>query len=393
MCCTVMSTPSLQKKRNKSIYKTQDDGENSSFFKRHHYTRRLSENTGELSDNEYTSGNSSSSDRQSGRSLDLEGGELLLNKNLERAVSDVDKDSSILSSSSLSISGSSDSDNDSQPVAAGTDTPILFTVPKENMKTIEVTGRLKDIHDEVIQREHTPLEQNTSKMVFKDQFDTVAQYNHIKDVRLRFKKEFNVPRTLFADQLLEKARKYLPLIDQILQGTRASMYYDNARIAFKNSNKAMLSVQEFRTLELRSFTAGYFGVKRQIRLSSEILETYRDELSKHKNPTVQWWGPTDFSHYVLAPEVLSYVCKEEMSFADIEDAWSYMEKTAEYGLVVADEEPMELWEITYEKEKLERLGLGPEYSSLSYRDVPSEKRSNAEPKSSRQLRKRQKLSK
>lgn len=167
-----------------------------------------------------------------------------------------------------------------------------------------------------------------------------------------------LPPILLADELVEKIQKHLPRAGDILSGRVPSLYYNNARSAHSASSRAILSVDEFRTLDLRDFTAGFYGLKRQMRVSVEVLHEYKEQLANNGNPVVKWWGPTDFAQYVLAPEVLSALCQEEMGLETMDDAWDVMEDTTEFGLAVADKEPLEAWELPLKQEKL-RQGSGP----------------------------------
>lgn len=155
-------------------------------------------------------------------------------------------------------------------------------------------------------------------------------------------------------------------MEDILCGKHTSLYYDHARKAYKKSQKAVLSVDEFRNLDLREFTAGFYGAKRQMRVALEVLHSYKDLITKQKNSVLRWWGTNDFAQYVLAPELLSALCREEMALSSIEDAWDIMELTTEFGLVVADASPLDEWEVPLQEARLKALKLGPEFSSLQF---------------------------
>ncbi|SCU96801.1 LADA_0H02828g1_1 [Lachancea dasiensis] len=194
-----------------------------------------------------------------------------------------------------------------------------------------------------------------------------SHYANIQSVRLRYVREHKIPTVLFANELVQKVQKHLHLVEQILSGKRASLYYDNARQAFSSSEKAVMSMAEFRQLDLNKFTAGFYGVKRQMRVALEILARYRPLLEKKNNAVLKWWGVKDFAQYVLAPELLSALCQEEMSLPLLEDAWDVMEHTTEFGHIVADNDPLEEWEVAAEEAAIADLGIGKEYSSMFYR--------------------------
>lgn len=244
--------------------------------------------------------------------------------------------------------------------------------------------KIIDISSETEDKEISPLpvdltKKNSHHNIEKGNLETIDSYtkeillkkaSDVLKIRLKYIKQFNLPPVSFMPDLTARAKKYFYIIDEVLSGKRRSLYYNNGRNAFKQSNKPMMSVSDFRKLDLSLFTAGYFGIKRQIILSIEILREYEDQISKKQNPVIRWWGTIDFSHYILAPEVLCYVCQEEMNLSDIEFAWNIMEDTTEFGLKVADEDPAEIWEINLEEKRLKILNLGFEYSSMNYRSDP-----------------------
>ncbi|AGO10879.1 AaceriAFR632Cp [[Ashbya] aceris (nom. inval.)] len=355
----------VRRKRINAIYGTPMKDDNAMVVKSHSHKQSKGDPRVELSDNEYISNDEKDLTDAKGAANDAQ-----LELNCSSSLSSSDDDSSV----SSSISSSSELDALSEPGLSSPNTvPLVYKVPHESSEAIQVARRLEDINASVQKDDEYMQKLCVNKsMVFTDMKDQVAQYERLLEVRLRYKNNFKVPPTLFADQLLAKAEQYIPHVEEILRGERPSMYYDNARKAYQKSSRALLSLEEFRQLDLKTFTAGYFGIKRQIRLSTEILSQYHEKLSKHRNPTVQWWGPTDFSHYVLAPEILSYVCRDELGLRDIDEAWTYMENTTEYGLIVADEEPLDIWELEYEEKKLHRLGLGSKYNSMSYRAHPAQ---------------------
>ncbi|SCV03198.1 LANO_0G02740g1_1 [Lachancea nothofagi CBS 11611] len=204
------------------------------------------------------------------------------------------------------------------------------------------------------------------------------KFDHILSVRLRFMRNYKVPPVLFADELMQKIEKHLSVVEQVLGGKQGSLFYDNARKAYKGSQKAVLSVSEFRKLDLNHFTAGYYGIKRQMRVAIEILHRNKRLLERKNGEVLKWWGPRDFAQYVLAPEVLCALCREEMQLQSIEDAYDIMENTTEFGHVVADEDPLDQWDVPAENDKLQRLGLGKEYYSMTYRREWLEQESNSD---------------
>ena len=200
--------------------------------------------------------------------------------------------------------------------------------------------------------------------------DEQEKYQQILDIRLRYMKEFHLPPVLFLSGLEKRASAHLSICNYILSGRLSSLYYTHAKELQVQSRRDVLTTADLRNANLLKFTAGYFGLKRQAIVGMLILERYREELTHNKNPVVTFWGPSDFANYVLAPEVLCYLCMEDFHLTDIEDAWEIMQNTTEFGTKVADNDPLEVFEIEIEEKLMERLRLGAEYSSMSYRNDP-----------------------
>ncbi|QEU60207.1 Rtc4 [Kluyveromyces lactis] len=192
-------------------------------------------------------------------------------------------------------------------------------------------------------------------------------------VRQKFITKYDLPPVLFLDQLESRTRNHISVCDAILTGEVSSLYYTMAKTVQKNSKRQVITNEELRDLNILKFTAGYFGSRRQAIVGMLILETYGEKLKRNKNPVISFWGPYDFSQYILAPEVLSYLCMDDFKLNNIEDAWDIMQTTIEFGTMVADLSPLEVYEIECEEESLRRLRLPQQYSSMSYRDDPRKK--------------------
>ncbi|CDO92782.1 unnamed protein product [Kluyveromyces dobzhanskii CBS 2104] len=189
-------------------------------------------------------------------------------------------------------------------------------------------------------------------------------------VRQKFMKKYDIPPVLFLSELESRVNKHISICDAILTGEVPSLYYTMAKSVQKQSCREVITNEELRDLNILKFTAGYFGSRRQAIVGMLILEIYGERLRKNKNPVVSFWGPYDFSQYVLAPEVLCYLCMEDFKLTKIEDAWDITQATIEFGTMVADMNPLEIYEITTEEENLKKLNLGREYSSMHNRNDP-----------------------
>lgn len=186
-------------------------------------------------------------------------------------------------------------------------------------------------------------------------------------VRTKYEELYNIPRVLYLTELVVKIQPLLLIVRDMYKGVVDSYYKFEATSVAKISQKAFLSMEEFRSLNIKKFLAGYYGLKRQLRVGEEILKHYKSFLLKRQGDTMKWWGVTDFANYVLAPEVLTSLCIQEMKLGnDIyhketrEQAYEILDKTGQFGLVVADSDPLESWEIVMEEERLRELGLNPQ---------------------------------
>ncbi|KAH3899636.1 Rtc4p SCDLUD_003917 [Saccharomycodes ludwigii] len=256
----------------------------------------------------------------------------------------------------------------------------LRKMKAEKLKDAALLGRLEDKKKESVQ-----INKVAEKMLEKShqKFQDIGKVlDEINDETLKFERKLklrhrymqlypHLPPVLNNDELESSVREFLPLCLDILKGKRTSIYYGNAKMLCESSTKAMLNVEELRQVLYdtpEKFQAGFYGLKRQTRVADLILTKYKGEIERaYKNPIVKWWGVDDFSKYVLSPEILAHCCKNQMNLETIDDAWDIMEKTTEFGSIVADTDPLDKWEIDFEREKLEKLGLGVKYGSEYYK--------------------------
>ncbi|SCU95870.1 LAFA_0G02806g1_1 [Lachancea sp. 'fantastica'] len=214
--------------------------------------------------------------------------------------------------------------------------------------------------DMVIVPRPSKLRKKALSLRQKDRFEETLA------VRLRYMEKFGIPAILFADELREKVKKHLPIVNSVLTGERTSRFYHKAREVFQSSKNAVLSTKELRRLDLNQFTAGYYGMRRQMLVSVDVTNAYEERMKKMSSKTLKWWGVRDFAQYVLAPELLSALCCEEMGLT-IHEAWDVMEDTTEFGRLVADRDPLEPFEMVAEERALQSLGLDDRFSSKTYR--------------------------
>ncbi|QLQ78776.1 hypothetical protein HG537_0B01250 [Torulaspora globosa] len=173
----------------------------------------------------------------------------------------------------------------------------------------------------------------------------------LPDLRLKYQQKFSLPPILYRSELIIRIQPFLQVIEELFQNRVSSYYKHEASNASKASKNAFLSLEEFRSIDVRRFLAGYYGLKRQLSVGEEILRQFRPFLLKRQGKTMKWWGIEDFANYVLAPEVLASFCIQEMQLGDNiydrdtrEKAYDIFQNTTEFGLAIADAEPLEQWE-------------------------------------------------
>ena len=170
------------------------------------------------------------------------------------------------------------------------------------------------------------------------------------DVEREYMERYHLPKMLAEQELVARCEPHLGIVDDLLDGKFASLYYNQGKRAFEASKSAILSTEEFRKLDINEYVAGYYGLRRQMRIGELVLERYRDRLLVSRSPTLKWWGIADFANYIIAPEILLSLCIEEMNLREggescddaelRERAFELFRKTVPFGLRVADE----LWE-------------------------------------------------
>lgn len=224
---------------------------------------------------------------------------------------------------------------------------------------IEITRK----RDEVLRKADVlVLSAANSREHFKSGIsDGSSQDSKKTDVRDRHMKLYDLPAILYASELIEKATPLMGIVRDMYRGLVDSHYKFQATQACRNSRHGFLSTKEFRNMDLRKFTAGFYGLKRQLRVGEEILRHYKTFLLKRQGNTMKWWGVADFANYVLAPEVLTSLCIQEMHLGgDVYDrctrerAYDLFANTTEFGLTVADSDPLEPWETVLEEEEKEK---------------------------------------
>ncbi|GAV48492.1 hypothetical protein ZYGR_0I07890 [Zygosaccharomyces rouxii] len=273
--------------------------------------------------------------RNNDRNLDF-----LKRRRIEDPSSSDDEDAADLNQERRSISSSSSSSEDE----THSDDSHVSLRQSVDDRDLEITKRREEILDRTDKTEIKPIERQI-KLYGDERGDVDQIFKWCMD-------RYRLPRILYASELLEKATPLLPIVRDMYRGVVDSHYKFEANEMRQSSQRAILSVQEFRSMDLTKFTAGYYGMKRQFKIGEIILQKYKSFLLKRQGDTMKWWGVSDFAHYVLAPEVLVSLCIKEMRLSDDvydknarERAYDIFANTIKFGTVVADQSPLEPWEV------------------------------------------------
>lgn len=222
-------------------------------------------------------------------------------------------------------------------------------VKEENVRdSQEFIKNVKD--DDAIEDVLVELEQRSSSRQDSD------DKTHKLVVRKDYTKKYKLPPILYLSDLIERIQPFLSIVEAMYKHKVQSPYKFEATAVSEASNSAVLSLSEFRSMDINKIVAGYYGLRRQLCVGEEILKHYKQFLLKRQGKTMNWWGVADFANYVLAPEVLASLCISEMNLGDDiydpatrENAYDIFRNTVEFGLVVADTDPLESWEVHVEK--------------------------------------------
>lgn len=141
--------------------------------------------------------------------------------------------------------------------------------------------------------------------------------------------------------LKKRTEKHIELIPRILAGEEElSFYYTLALDQRKKLKHSTMTLQERWDIKWEKYVAGFYGLKRQVFISSLIQNRYKDLLAKSTNKTVKYWTPDMFATYVLANEIILKLVMEDMDLAKPQ-AEKLLKDTVDYGCKMADEEEFE----------------------------------------------------
>lgn len=268
------------------------------------------------------------------------------------------------STTSMGLSDESDSESDDGRLASIPETVSLrqSVDPEDIERAKEQNNRGMHELDNVLEDDDSIEEASKdldSPVRVRQNCPTRTDHQSLKsELRKNYIKKYNLPPVLYLADLIRKIQPFLPVVEDMYKHKVHSPYKYEATAASEASNSAVLSLSEFRSMDINRFVAGYYGLKRQLSVGDEILRHFKEFLLNRQGKTMNWWGVSDFANYVLAPEVLASLCISEMNLGNDlydpdtrEKAYDIFHSTVEFGLVVADSDPLERWEAQFEHDQ------------------------------------------
>lgn len=137
--------------------------------------------------------------------------------------------------------------------------------------------------------------------------------------------------------LKNRTLEHIDIIPRILAGEEElSFYYTLALEQRKMLNHSTMTLEERWDIKWEKYIGGFYGLQRQLFISTLLQNKYSELLSKSLNKTVKYWTPDMFSTYVLANEIILKLVMEDMGLLK-PDAEKLMKDTVDYGCKVADD--------------------------------------------------------
>lgn len=159
----------------------------------------------------------------------------------------------------------------------------------------------------------------------------------IEEVKAKYSKKKFYPKLMNKKELIKETEKYMKIIPEILNGDLPSYFYAEAEKICNNSHRTMITDDEIISLNKNKYT-GYMGSKRSAIVSNVITNEFGGLLNEKMktNKIIRFWSTINFNLYVLTPEIISRITKNEFRLKEIDDSYDLMELTSDYGWFVAD---------------------------------------------------------
>lgn len=188
-----------------------------------------------------------------------------------------------------------------------------------------------DIDDELREMEKT-----SNKISDRDIFDDSKRREEVKLKYTKAKPDFH-PKPLDRQSLMKLVKNHQILLEGILDGNTQSYFYSIAKRYSENSHRPKVSDMDLISVPKGKYY-GYIGPKRGHQLSGIITKKLKSALrSKAKHSKViRFWGLDNFTLYVLVPELIARVVRNDNELSSLDEAYKLMEDTNDYGIYVMD---------------------------------------------------------
>lgn len=165
-----------------------------------------------------------------------------------------------------------------------------------------------------------------------------GNFYHLNSDKVKEKyKNTKFPLPNSKTMLKNRTLEHIDIIPRILAGEEElSFYYTLALEQRKMLNHSTMTLEERWDIKWEKYIGGFYGLQRQLFISTLLQNKYSELLSKSLNKTVKYWTPDMFSTYVLANEIILKLVMEDMGLLK-PDAEKLMKDTVDYGCKVADD--------------------------------------------------------
>jgi hypothetical protein len=142
-------------------------------------------------------------------------------------------------------------------------------------------------------------------------------------------------------QLVKLIDSMIPTIKQLLQSKEFnSVYFQLASAQQEKSKTETITEHDKLQIDWDTYTSGYFGINRQLMMSTIIQSRCRQELQTEINhKVIKYWGIEGFSTYVLANEVAIRITMNDLHYT-FDEASEMLRSTVDYGKYIADKTPV-----------------------------------------------------
>lgn len=205
-----------------------------------------------------------------------------------------------------------------------TETEKGSRVLKDEMKKQNVDGNTDDSDESKETDDNNLIEILKSDLIL------------VKKTEEKYSNKNFKPKRYTKKQLLDKIKPYFGILAKILDGEIDSYFYTIAQHEMNKSKFNTIQAFEFSNLPLNKLQCGFLGKKRSMIVKQKIYLKFETKLANSQDKLLQWFGADNFTTYVLLPEIISFMIKDDFKLSSIDKAIDLMELTTDYGLYIMD---------------------------------------------------------